>query len=538
MQEMSDNLRTIFGQKEESKSAIIYGHNPIIGMDYPDADVIRVEDTYYMVSTTMYFMPGGVILRSYDLIHWEIASYVYHTLDDTAAQNLLGEQNIYGKGMWAASIRYHKGTFYICFVANDTHKTYLYTSNQIEGPWKKQYIEGFYHDCSLLFDDDDRVYIIYGNRQIHLTELREDLSGPLEGGINRIIVTDGSDTSLGYEGTHFYKINGRYYAFFIHSLADRWYRSQACYSSDSLLGEFVGQDVLVDDMGHRNAGIAQGGIVDTPDGKWYAILFQDRGAVGRIPVLVPMEWRNQMPVLGIEGKAPISIESVSTRPDYKYEPLYVSDDFNYEPNEEGMVTLHLAWQWNHNPQMDLWSVVERKGALRLKSGKLCRNLLEAYNTLTQRTAEIVSCAEVTLDGSGMKKGDYAGICVLLGCYAAIGLTYDEEGYSIVKFGKSVKDGALHQMDRNTNLSSPEIHERIYVDSKEVKFKVCVDFHDGVDEATFYYEKEQKWIPIGCPHKLYFRLDLFTGCRFGLYYYSTLEMGGHVDFMKFRYNILE
>ena len=99
--------------------------NPIIAMDYPDPDVIRVDDTYYMVSTTMYFMPGCEILRSYDLVHWEHAAYVYDKLDSTPAQRMAGKENIYGQGMWAASLRYHNGTFYICFVANDTHKTYL-----------------------------------------------------------------------------------------------------------------------------------------------------------------------------------------------------------------------------------------------------------------------------------------------------------------------------------------------------------------------------------------------------------------------------
>lgn len=80
--------------------------------------------------------------------------------------------------MWAGCLRYHKGTFYVCFSANDTKKTYLYSSESISGPWRKQYIEGFYHDCSLLFDDDNRVYIVYGNKTIYLTELEADLTKP------------------------------------------------------------------------------------------------------------------------------------------------------------------------------------------------------------------------------------------------------------------------------------------------------------------------------------------------------------------------
>ena len=184
-------------------------NNPILGTDYPDIDAIRVGDTYYMISTTMHFMPGGVILRSYDLIHWEILTYVYDALDHTPAQCLIDNKCIYGQGMWAASLRHHKGKFYVCFVANDTHKTYLYQSENIEGPWKKSNVEGFYHDCSLLFDDDDRVYIVYGNKDIYLTELKDDLSGPKPDGLHRLLITDTENVKLGYEGAHIYKINGK-----------------------------------------------------------------------------------------------------------------------------------------------------------------------------------------------------------------------------------------------------------------------------------------------------------------------------------------
>ena len=129
----------------------MFHDNPLLKTDYPDADVIRVGEIYYMVSTTMYFMPGCEILRSYDLVHWEHAAYVYERLDSTPGQRLEGEENIYGQGMWAASMRYHNGIFHVTFVANDTHRTYLYQSETIEGPWTKREIEGFYHDNSSRF---------------------------------------------------------------------------------------------------------------------------------------------------------------------------------------------------------------------------------------------------------------------------------------------------------------------------------------------------------------------------------------------------
>lgn len=358
-------------------------YNLLLNYDYPDPDVIRVGNVYYMVSTTMHFMPGCEILRSYDLLHWEHASYVYDTLDSTPGQCLCGEQNIYGKGMWAASLRYHKEKFYIVFVANDTQKTYLFISAQIDGPWEKREIEGFYHDCSLLFDDDDRVYLAYGNRTVYITELKSDLSGPREGGLHRVVVEDKDNPLLGYEGAHFYKMNGKYYLFFIHSLKEGWRRVEACFMADSLTGEFTGGDVFNEDFGYCGQGVAQGGIVDTPDGKWYAVLFQDRGASGRMPVLVPITWEGNKPVFGAdEIFAPQTV--VCTKSDCKQDicrPLAESDDFKVpeelRDNKElyGCFGLKSMWQFNHEPDLSCIFHDKKNGSLRIQTEKLCRNLL-------------------------------------------------------------------------------------------------------------------------------------------------------------------
>ena len=183
--------------------------NPILRMDYPDPDVIRVGDVYYMVSTTMYFFPGGVILRSYDLVHWEIVTYLFDKLDDTPGERLEKEMVDYAGGMWAPCLRYHKGRFYVIFASHtDGGRTYLFSSFHIEGPWERRVYNKYYHDCSLLFDDDGRVYMTYGNSDIHLLELSPDLSGPKEGGLSRIIIQEKEDRRLGYEGSHMYKRNG------------------------------------------------------------------------------------------------------------------------------------------------------------------------------------------------------------------------------------------------------------------------------------------------------------------------------------------
>ncbi len=511
--------------------------NPLTRLDYPDVDVIRVEDTYYMVSTTMYFMPGCEILRSYDLVNWEHAAYVYDRLGCIPEQRLENGY-IYGQGMWAASLRYHKGKFYMCFVTNETHKTYLYTAERIEGPWEKHEMEGFYHDCSLLFDDDDRVYIVYGNRNIHLTELKPDLSGPLPGGLDRIVVRDAEGPFLGYEGAHFYKINGKYYLFFIHSLQTEWKRTEACFVADSLTGEFVGGDILNDDMGYFNQGVAQGGIVDTPEGDWYAVLFQDRGAVGRIPVLIPMAWENDYPVLGVDGKIPAEFDVVSTRPSHVYEPLVQSDDFKWEAGltkeEEARKYASFGfkscWQFNHEPDLSLVHCDETKGVFQLKTDTVCENVLQAKNTLTQRTYDPGCAAEVTVDVGGLKEGDYAGICALQSCYGYVGATKRDGKTYVVMNSMEVE-----KLDRQgSKVQSGEEQEAVLVDGTTFCLRVEVDFTDRKDEAQFFYQDNGEWKKIGPTHKLAFLLDHFTGCRFGLFMYSTREAGGSVGFREFTY----
>lgn len=510
--------------KEEMK-------NPIIWSDFPDPDVIRVEDTYYMISTTMHVMPGGVLLRSYDLMHWEIASYIYDRLDSTDGQRLQTENGIYGKGMWAATLRYHDGEFFVIFVCNDTQKTYLYRSRDINGPWKKSFIEGFFHDCSLLFDDDGRKYLAYGNREIHITELNDEMTGPKEGGLDRIALVDGPEYSLGYEGTHIYKLFGKYYMTFIH-----WpkggRRQQAFYCADSLDGEFVGKNVLDDDMGYHNSGVAQGAIVDTPDGDWYAILFQDHGAVGRIPVLVPVHWENDFPVFGIDGKIPLEIHVPSTRPDYVYEPLNISDSLAYEPDENGKIVLHHAWQWNHEPKETDYSFTERSGWYRIKTSDIRPNMIKAVNSLTQRTVGPRSSATITVDGTSMKNGDFAGIGVLGSLYCMSALTRESDGYYLVALKANPERPQPWGSPKYIDNLPGVVTEKIKIEDPIVNLRIFCDFEDNTDLATAWYEKDGQWIQFGEAVKMQFSLDHFMGYRFSVSMFSTEECGGHADFKNF------
>ncbi len=534
-------------QKQDTKV------NPITRLDYPDPDVIRIDDTYYMISTTMHFMPGGEILRSYDLINWEHAAFVYNRLDSTDGQRLEGAENIYGKGMWAASLRFHRGVFYVCFVANDTGKTYLYMSESIAGPWKKHHIEGFYHDCSLLFDGDN-VYIAYGNKNIYITQLNKELTAPLKGGLHRLAVSDAGHPGLGYEGTHFYKVNGKYYLFFIHSLRDRWMRTEACFVADSIDGTFTGGDILIDDRGYCGQGVAQGGIVDTPDGKWYAVLFQDYGAVGRIPVLVPVTWEAGYPVFGKDKRVPRQFEVPCGKESYRYKPLVQSDDFRRESGllEEkerelyGCYGLKSVWQFNHEPNMQLITQDIENGVLWVETGKRCQSLLQAANVLTQRMLFPRCAGEVTVDAAALKVGDYAGICALQGCYGMVAVTRRDDGFYLVMKSKIAEEDSLRASSEE-NIEEKE-WEAVPIKQSTVRLRLEVDFTQMKDEARFFYYDygndnnaqnhdwdSGTWRPIGIAQKLYFKLDHFAGCRFGLFAYATEQVGGRAGFSKFCYH---
>jgi len=531
--------------------------NPLTCLDYPDPDVIRVEDTYYMVNTTMYYMPGCEILRSYDLVHWEHAAYVYDRLDSTPAQCLEGEENIYGQGMWAASIRYHEGMFYVIFVANDTHKTYLYKASSIDGPWEKSEIEGFYHDNSVLFDDDGRVFIVYGNREIHLTELKSDLSGPKEGGIDRIIVKDQEDALLGYEGAHFYKIGGKYYIFLIHISKELKCRTECCFVADSPEGEFKGGEVLNDDRGFCKMGVAQGGVVDTPDGKWYAILFQDSGAVGRIPVLMPLiKWDEEsgMPEFGIHGKIPYIFKTPVANPGYSYEPLVGSDDFRDMPDstdaeytrKHASFGFKSRWQFNHEPDLSLVKQDASKGIVTITTGKVSKNLVQAKNILTQRTMYPGSAAQVLVDGSALQEGDYAGLCLLESAYAFVAMTRrDGELYIVMKNRKAPEGiwGERHDTEPGDEWAAVKVTpEMLAYGQKEagdctgewVKIGAETDFAYMRDMAKLFYVDDDGKKQIGPDSKLCYKLDHFTGVRFGLFVFSTKQAGGSAGFADFIY----
>jgi len=498
--------------------------NPFIWADVPDPDVIRVGDTYYMTSTTMYFTPGCPVMKSKDLVNWEIINYVYDILDDSDKMTLKNGQHDYGRGSWASCLRYHNGIYYVSFVAYNTGKTYIFQTKDIEtGPWKRYVIDGIYHDMSLLFDDDGRVYMVYGAGTIKVIELTSDATAIKPGGLNKVII-ENADISGGNslaEGAHIYKLNGKYYIFIIcWPRTGTGRRIEACYRSDRIDGEYEGKVVLDDNIGFQNAGVAQGGIIDTPDGDWYALLFQDHGAVGRVPVLVPVKWENDCPIFGINGKVPHEMP-VPVK-GYEKKNIVISDDFD-NPK------LALEWQWNHNPDNVHWSLTARPGWLRLTAGSLCHSLTDARNTLTQRTFGPECSGTVYIDVSNMYNGDFAGLAALQDMYGFVGVKMDNGQKYIIMSKAAEQTGKEYQ----TGIPANEI-ECIELNQNMLYLKINFDFKDTIDEAYFYYSLDgNQWNKIGDKLKMTYRLSHFTGYRFALFNYATKTTGGYVDFDYFK-----
>jgi beta-xylosidase len=495
-------------------SQVNSAQNPIIWSDVPDMSMIRVGDSYYMSSTTMHMSPGVPIMKSKDLINWQIVNYAYDILDNVDALTLNNGENAYGKGSWASSIRYHNGNYYVSTFAQTTGKTYIFSTNDIEnGPWKTSSFSPSYHDNSLFFDDDGRVYLITGVGKLRLIELNADASGVKPGVTEQVIIENasapaGTNISLGAEGSQLFKVNGKYYLFNITWPRDGM-RSVVVHRADKITGPYEGK------LAFQDLGVAQGGIVDTPEGNWYAYLFRDYGSVGRIPYLIPVKWEDGWPVIGIDGKVPDTLELPASKG--LIPGIVASDEFK---RSKGEPALPLVWQWNHNPDNSLWSVTQRKGYLRLTTGRIDTSFVSARNTLTQRTFGPECSGLTSIDISNMKDGDFAGLALLQKKFGLVGVRYINGTKSIVMV--SAQSG------------KPVEVQSVPLTQKTAFLKAECDFRDRADKADFFYSLDGKsWTPIGSQLKMEYSIPHFMGYRYGLFNYATKTPGGYVDFDWFR-----
>ena len=342
--------------------------NPIVRADFPDPDVIRVGSTYYMVSTTMCLFPGATILKSEDLVNWEYCAQPLKQLLDDDRYNLRDGKNAYAKGMWASSMKYHNGKFYLLINGND-NKAWLLSAANPEGEWEVRRLSRNYYDPGMLFDGD-KVYIACGYNHISMCELDADFNFVRE---QEVVVRENS----GLEGCHLYKIGDYYY---IYATYGGFPSGQAAFRSKNIFGPFEEKVLVEKNYDGKINTIHQGALFEDIDGKWWTVMQEDLGALGRFPNLLPVTWQDGWPVVAEGKRPPVSFVDKVPRPvsaDKRIKVLPTSDDFS---NKE----LDMQWQWNHNPVPSAWSLDERPGWLRLKSVGIVQNLHQAQGMLTQR----------------------------------------------------------------------------------------------------------------------------------------------------------
>ena len=507
--------------------------NPMLWADVPDPDVIRVDDTYYLVSTTMHLMPGAPVMASKDLKNWETVGYIFDRLTDSPKYDLQ-EGTAYGRGQWATSLKYHNGKFYALLAPNEQGAmgdTYIFTADKAEGPWTIVSRMRHFHDCSLFFDDDGRVYVVYGTGE--MMELKPDLSDVIEGTHQQIFEREADETGL-LEGSRMIKHRGKYYLLMIsHVYAPGRHRREVCYRADDIHGPYEKQVILQSEFGGFSYE-AQGTIVDTPDGDWYGIIFQDRGGVGRVLTLMPCRWIDGWPMLGDEeGKVPERMRPlVSGQPTTA---IVKSDDFN-----DSKLGLH--WQWNHNPIDNAWSLTERPGYLRLKTNRVVPTLFLAPNTLTQRMEGPTCSGAICLDLSKMKDGDRAGLAAFNSDSGV--LTIKKQGKKLT-LEMSEQTCKLTDRDKVVESYDEKVIESVALQQPKIWLRIDADFRPqterkgfmpGTDLATFYYSLDgEQWTKIGSDYRLGFDWRrFFMGTKFGIFCYATKKSGGYVDVAEFQY----
>ena len=496
--------------------------NPLFYEEFEDPDIIRVGEDYYLAGTTMHMNPAVQLMHSKDLVNWELAGYCMDRLDLGPAFRLEGG-NIYGRGIWAPCIRYHKGMFHVFSNINGVGLQ-VFRSKSIYGPWERSILPGR-HDLSVLFDDDGKIYIISGGSSPYpIEELTPDLKAFVPGVRHQLAGRIG-------EGHHLYKIKGKYVDV---SAIPGGTVDQMVAIADSIDGPWkIERMVQGESLGittvaplraqpnDRGLTLHQGGIVDTPSGEWWSVIMSDHGSAGRMVALVPITWDDGFPLIGLPGnlrKAPNTWVKPSTGYAQDPKPAFIHDD-NFDGSR-----LNPHWQWNHVPDDSKWSITEKPGVLRLHSLP-ANNFYSARNSLCQRPPGPESIMTVELDTSGLVAGDIAGLALLSSPYAWIGVVKTAEGTTLQMLdttGGGGRQGAPAAPANPPTMGPTNPPSHLWL-------RVACNF--DTDETIFSWSGDGKqFTSLGKPFAMTFQLRTFQGVRPALFNFNTSgQPGGYADF---------
>lgn len=441
-----------------------YYRNPILYGDYSDPDVIRVGDDYYMIASSFTYVPGIPVLHSKDLIHWETINYVVREIPEERYK-----EPQQGSGMWAPSLRYHDGKFWM-FVGDPDAGIYMSNTEDIYGEWSPLHLvrkgQGLIDTCPF-WDEDGQAYLVhaYANsrsgikHKIALQRMTPDGRATLG---EDVIIYDGTVKHPTIEGPKMYKRNGYYYIFApAGGVETGW---QVVLRSDSVWGPY-GERTILESGDSGINGPHQGGWVDTPDGKDWFIHFQDRGAYGRITHLQPMHWEKDWPILGNQGE-PVKVCRKPVDAEYK---VYPQTDDSFESSQLG-----IQWQWQANPCTDWYRV--GGGVLHLANVH-AKPMYEKPNVLTQLMQAPEFAAQVHISMKNAACGERAGIGILNKTNGYIALEKTEKGIRLVC--------TLNDQDTESQL----------LNSESAQLRVIV--HEGV-VVSFAYLKNGQWKSFGKP----------------------------------------
>jgi beta-xylosidase len=506
-------------------------NNPALWEDYPDLDVFRVGNVYYYSSSTFAFSPGAPVLKSYDLINWEPVTHSVPELNFGNEYNLNG-QTAYVKGIYASTLRYRQSKDMFYWMGCVNGKTWIWTapgngasSNNGEvGNWTwtaRNPISTCYYDCGLLIDDNDTMYVAYGNTQISVAQLSAD-------GFSQTktqVVYKATDGAI--EGSRMYKINGQYYIF-VTRPAD----SEFVLKSSSPFGPYTRQSLVSRISGPlQYAGFShQGGVVNTPDNKWYYVAFMDAYPGGRIPVVAPLTWTSDgWPQItkdssGAWGKSyPMPVQTSKT----------VSSRVGTDEFKGG--ALSHEWEWNHNPDKSKFSL-DSNGGLILQTSTVTNDLYQARNTLTHRIIGPKSSGTFRIDVSQMKDGDRAGAVLFRDRAGYIAVYKDGNNAKIVMVnGLGLSTGSWKTSGTgNVAATGPTLASG----ATEVWLRITSDitpaYGSGQErQSTFSYSTDgNSFTNLGPSFSMTTDWQFFTGYRFGVFNHATKALGGQVKVKSF------
>ncbi len=497
--------------------------NPILYADYSDPDVLRVGEDYYLTASSFNAVPGLPILHSKDLVNWTIIGHVFtrQLPDDVFSKPQ------HGGGVWAPSLRYHKGEFYLYYPDPD-RGIYLVKATDPSGPWSEPLLikeaKGWIDPCPL-WDDDGKAYLVNAlaasrsgvKSIIVVNRMSEDGTKLLDDGV---MVFDGHDRHPTIEGPKFYKRNGYYYISApAGGVPTGW---QLILRSKNVYGPYEEKVVLAQGRTQIN-GPHQGGWVDTPAGEFWFIHFQDKGAYGRVVLLEPMRWVRDWPVMGVDPDGDGKGEPVST---YKKPNVGRTWPLATPPDSDEFERNGLApqWQWHANPQPNWAFPSGGLGFIRLFNVPLpegFQNFWDAPNLLLQKFPAPAFTVTTKVTFTPRTDDERTGLIVMGLDYAYLSIVQRQEKLFI-------SQTVCHNADTHAGEK-----ESAGVPLKGNTFYLRVHVMEGALCKFSYSADGQNFTPVGEPFTA--REGRWIGAKVGLFAVRTgkTRENGYADYDWFR-----